>query len=70
VLHLTDNEAAPQYLPAALAETIPHLPGIREGKSMAVVCAGFACQPPVDDPLSLADQLRQAMAERAAPSAA
>ena len=70
VLHLTDNEAAPQYLPAALAETIPHLPGIREGKSMAVVCAGFACQPPVDDPFLLADQLRQAMAERAAPSAA
>jgi uncharacterized protein YyaL (SSP411 family) len=69
VLHLTDNEVAPQFLPAALAETVPNLPGIREGKSLAAVCTGFTCQPPVDDPLALADQLRQAIGEPASPAA-
>ena len=47
VLHLAQGEAVPQMLPPALAETVPKLPGIKEGKSVAVVCSGFACQPPV-----------------------
>jgi uncharacterized protein YyaL (SSP411 family) len=47
VLHLAQGEAVPQMLPPALSETIPHLPGIKEGKSVAVVCSGFTCQPPV-----------------------
>ena len=60
VLKLAGNEAAPQNLPPALAETIPHLPGIKQekikpgkikpGKSVAVICSGFSCQPPVMDP--------------------
>jgi len=46
-----------QNLPAALAETIPELPAIKEGKSVAVVCSGFSCQPPVMDP----EQFRQSL---------
>jgi uncharacterized protein YyaL (SSP411 family) len=57
VLKLPANEAVAPNLPPALAETIPQLPGIREGKSVAVVCAGFSCQPPISDP----QQLRQSL---------
>ncbi len=39
-------------LPPALAETLPHLPGLGE-RSMAVVCTGFSCLPPVQDPEAL-----------------
>ena len=46
VLRLAANETVPQNLPPALAKTIPHIRGIHSGKSMAVICAGFSCQPP------------------------
>jgi len=36
-------------LPPALAETIPNLPGVTGGKSVAIVCSGFTCKPPVND---------------------
>jgi uncharacterized protein len=58
VLQLTADQAAPQNLPPALAETIPQLPLIKEGKSRAVICANFACQPPISDPQELAHILR------------
>ncbi len=61
VLHLPDNEAASPNLPPALAETIPHLPAVKEGKSTAVVCTGFTCQPPVDDPDALARLLHESI---------
>jgi uncharacterized protein YyaL (SSP411 family) len=57
VLKLPANEAVAPNLPPALAETIPQLPGIEQGKSVAVVCAGFSCQPPISD----LQQLRQSM---------
>jgi uncharacterized protein YyaL (SSP411 family) len=60
VLKLAGNEVVPQNLPPALAATIPHLPGLKQGKlkqgkiepgkSVAVICSGFSCQPPVTDP--------------------
>jgi uncharacterized protein YyaL (SSP411 family) len=53
VVHLTDSEAVAQNLPPVLAETIPNLPDVRRGKSLAVVCSNFTCLPP----LSEADQL-------------
>lgn len=37
-------------LPIALRETIPHLP---KDKSLALVCSGNACSPPVSDPQQL-----------------
>jgi uncharacterized protein YyaL (SSP411 family) len=48
VIHLL-QEVVPQMLPPALAETIPNLPGVKESKTMAVVCREFACQPPVEE---------------------
>jgi len=58
VLKLAPNEAVPQNLPPALAETIPQLPAIKEGKTVAVVCSGFTCHPPIDNPDDLARSLR------------
>ncbi len=58
VLHLPASEAVPQNLPPALAETIPNLSALHEGKSFAVVCSGFTCQPPVFDVAQLKQTLR------------
>jgi uncharacterized protein len=58
VLKLPTNEAVAQNLPPSLAETIPHLMGVLQGKSAAVVCSGFTCQPLVSDP----EQLRHNLA--------
>jgi uncharacterized protein len=44
-------------LPRALAETLPHLPGLKEEGSFAVVCSGKGCLPPV----STVDDLIAAM---------
>jgi len=53
-----ENEALPQNLPPALAETIPNLPPVEAGKPVAVVCSNFTCQPPVSDPDALSTELR------------
>jgi len=60
VLHLPEGEIVPQKLPPALAETIPNLPAIKEGKTVAVVCSGFSCQPPIEDPVELSKALPRA----------
>ncbi len=36
-------------LPPALAETLPHLPGLKDTGSFAVVCNGKGCLPPVSN---------------------
>jgi uncharacterized protein YyaL (SSP411 family) len=61
VLKLAANEAVPQNLPPALAETIPHLPVVKEEETAAIICSGFTCQPPVSDVEELARNLRAAM---------
>jgi uncharacterized protein YyaL (SSP411 family) len=48
-LSLPSGEVVPQKLPPALAETVPGLPDIKRGNTVAVVCSGFACQPPTAD---------------------
>jgi uncharacterized protein len=53
VLRLTTNQAVAGNLPPALAATIPNLPQLRGGGAFAVLCSGFACQPPVTDPAEL-----------------
>jgi uncharacterized protein YyaL (SSP411 family) len=60
VLRLAQGEVVPQMLPPALAETIPNLPAIKEGKTVAVVCSGFACQPPVESPEELMSSVSSA----------
>lgn len=51
-------QADTHLLSPALAETIPNVPGIRDGQSMAVICSNFACQPPVGSPEELRNLLR------------
>jgi uncharacterized protein YyaL (SSP411 family) len=52
VLRVDADKAVAQNLPPALAQTIPNLPALGggrsfDGRSFAVVCSGFACQPPI-----------------------
>ena len=54
VMRLDADKAVAQNLPPALAATIPHLPALGGGRSFAVVCSGFTCQPPVFDAQELA----------------
>jgi uncharacterized protein YyaL (SSP411 family) len=55
VIRLRRNQL--QALPKALAETLPHLPGLKGEGSFAVVCSGKGCLPPV----STVDELIAAM---------
>ncbi|MFZ0417475.1 MAG: thioredoxin domain-containing protein [Candidatus Sulfotelmatobacter sp.] len=57
VLRLAANQAVAANLPRTLAATIPNLPELKSGKAFAVLCSGFACQPPISD----AAQLRRAV---------
>ena len=59
VLRVTDNEAIAAYLPPALQETVPNVPGVREGKPLAILCSSFTCQPPISDPKQLTVTLRR-----------
>ena len=70
VLRLDADKVVAQNLPPALAETIPNLPALGggrsfDGRSFAVVCSGFACQPPIFD----AQELARALGSRARPAA-
>src|SRR6266567_833254 len=60
VIRLAANQAVANNLPPALAATIPNLPDLTSGKSFAVVCSGFSCQPPVSDPGKLQEVLAAA----------
>ncbi len=53
VIRLTANQAVAANLPPALAATIPHIPELKSGKAFAVVCSGFACQPPIREAAEL-----------------
>jgi uncharacterized protein YyaL (SSP411 family) len=57
VVRLDADKVVAQNLPPALAETIPNLPTVSGGRSFAVICAGFACQPPIFDVEELARKL-------------
>jgi uncharacterized protein YyaL (SSP411 family) len=57
VLQLKSNQAVRENLAPALAESIPNLPQLHQGKSFAVLCSGSSCQPPV----FTAGELRQQM---------
>jgi uncharacterized protein YyaL (SSP411 family) len=61
VLHLSEA-AVLESLPPALAQTIPALPGISEGRSLAVICSGFNCRPPIREPEELKQTLSEALA--------
>ena len=65
VLQLATNGVVAQNLPPALADTIPNLPVLREGRSFAVMCSGLTCQPPVFS----AEELGRTLTSRARPAA-
>ena len=64
VLRLKANEVVAGNLPPALAATIPNLPQLDSGASFAVMCSGFACQPPVRDPAELRRALEDALEKK------
>jgi uncharacterized protein YyaL (SSP411 family) len=53
VVRVTHNEVDGEYLPPALHETLPNLPGLHDSQSVAVICAEFSCRPPISDAQSL-----------------
>ena len=61
VIKLPTNEAVAQYLPPVLASTIPELPAVKEKKSVAIICSGTSCQPPISDPAQLSRALREVL---------
>jgi len=61
VLQLSSSHAVAENLPPALAATIPHLPQLKSGDPFAVLCSGFACQPPIHDPSQLRSALQSAL---------
>ena len=62
VLRLDFNQVVAQNLPPVLAETLPHLPAVKEQKTAAIICADGSCQPPIFDPGQLAASLRPPLA--------
>lgn len=61
VVRVRGGQAVPQMLPPALADTLPSLPAIQEGKAAAVICSGFSCRPPISEPAQLEQALREAV---------
>ena len=61
VVRLTANQAVAANLPPALAATIPNLPALKSGRAFAVLCSGFACQPPITDTAQLRRALESAL---------
>ncbi len=57
VIRFSRNEVVADNLPPALADTIPNVPGV-QSEAIAVLCRGFACQPPISDPEQLSAALR------------
>jgi len=62
VLRFSQSELVPQNLPPALAETLPNVPGVTDGKPVAVICSGFTCRPPIQDAEELTKVLRESIA--------
>ena len=62
VLKLAAGKTVPQNLPPALAESIPHLPAVKGEQTVAVICSGFTCQPPISDPDELKRTLHRLLA--------
>lgn len=60
VIHLRSAQAVAENLPPSLAETIPQLPVVKSGHSVAVICSGSSCQPPISSAEQLTLVLKQA----------
>ena len=58
VIRLKFSQAVAQNLPPSLAATVPELPSVKAGRTIAVVCSGFSCKPPVNTSEQLEHLLR------------
>ena len=61
VLRVNDAASLQTKLPPTLAETISSVPGLHEGRAVAMLCSGFTCQPPMRTTSELRDALRNAI---------
>jgi uncharacterized protein YyaL (SSP411 family) len=59
VLHLRTDQITAANLPPMLAETLPSLPELKSGKTLAVLCRGNTCLPPTSDPETLLEGLNK-----------
>src|SRR5882724_9871596 len=64
VIKLPTNEAVAQYLPPVLATTVPELPAVKQKKTVAIICSGTSCQPPISDSAELTRALQAALTAR------
>jgi uncharacterized protein len=62
VMKLKFSQAVTQNLPPSLAATIPELPSVKQGKTVAVVCSEGSCKPPAHS----ADDLKELLKEKSA----
>ncbi len=63
VLRFSRAGVKQDLLPPALAETLPHLPELKQSRSFAVVCSGVSCQPPVHEAEALIEMLNHSWDE-------
>jgi len=56
VLQLDPDHVVENNLPPTLAQTLPNLPAM-QNKSVALLCSGFSCQPPIDSVAALKEKL-------------
>jgi uncharacterized protein len=61
VLRIPASQAVGENLPPSLAQTIPNLPQLRSGRSLAVLCSGTSCQPPVFETSELTKSLAHSL---------
>ena len=59
VLQFDPDHVVEKNLPPVLAQTIPSLPALKQYKSVAVLCSGFSCQPPMESASVLKQHLHQ-----------
>ena len=60
-LRLEADQVVAANLPPVLAATLPNLPQLGSGRSLAVLCSGSSCQPPVFEAAELGHALQVAL---------
>ena len=66
VLRFDPDHVVAENLPPALARTLPNVAAVKEQKSVAVLCSGFTCQPPVNSVDALKASLGEDVRKRRA----
>lgn len=59
VLRVRDAAHLREALPVALAETVSNAPGVSQGRTLALLCSNFTCQPPLHSVAELGSALRE-----------